>query len=193
MSAELSRLLTAHVERSRDTVGTSQWCLDFARHEAGTGAAPNLAPSSGTSASASSAATASGWSDRTGRARRRCSSCRPAEIEPDSGKVIRAKTLEGIVIDQQRKLLSPEKRVRDIIADGGDWVEVRGEKKHIKGYLKDFLFDPNMSEARVGTLSGRRAIAAAAGARICPRIPICWCSTNRPTISTLKRSTCCRR
>ncbi len=76
------------------------------------------------------------------------------EIEPDSGKVIRAKTLDGIVIDQQRKLLSPEKRVRDIVADGGDWVDVRGTRKHIKGYLKDFLFDPEMSEARVGTLSG---------------------------------------
>jgi ATP-binding cassette subfamily F protein uup len=76
------------------------------------------------------------------------------EIEPDSGTVTRARTLDGIVIDQQRKLLAPDKRVRDIVADGGDWVEVRGEKKHLKGYLKDFLFDPNMSEARVGTLSG---------------------------------------
>ena len=76
------------------------------------------------------------------------------EIEPDSGTVTRAATLDGIVIDQQRALLQPEKRVRDIIADGGDWVEVRGVKKHVRGYLKDFLFDPNMIDARVGTLSG---------------------------------------
>jgi ATP-binding cassette subfamily F protein uup len=76
------------------------------------------------------------------------------EVEPDSGSVSRAKTLSGIVIDQQRALLQPDKRVRDILADGGDWVEVRGVKKHIKGYLKDFLFDPSLSEARVGTLSG---------------------------------------
>lgn len=76
------------------------------------------------------------------------------EIQPDSGSVTRAKTLDGIVIDQQRALLQPEKRVRDILADGGDWIEVRGVKKHIKGYLKDFLFDPSLSEARVGTLSG---------------------------------------
>ena len=76
------------------------------------------------------------------------------EIEPDSGTVTRAKTLDGIVIDQQRALLQPDKRVRDILADGGDWIEVRGVKKHIKGYLKDFLFDPSLSEARVGTLSG---------------------------------------
>ncbi len=76
------------------------------------------------------------------------------EIAPDEGSVSLAKTLTGIVIDQQRALLSPEKRVRDILADGGDWVEVRGVKKHIQGYLKEFLFDPNMTEARIGTLSG---------------------------------------
>jgi ATP-binding cassette subfamily F protein uup len=44
------------------------------------------------------------------------------EIEPDEGEVTRAKTLSGTVIDQQRSLLSPEKRVRDVLADGGDWV-----------------------------------------------------------------------
>jgi len=76
------------------------------------------------------------------------------EIEPDEGKVTLAPTLDGIVIDQQRSLLSPEKRVRDILADGGDWVEVRGVKKHIQGYLKDFLFDPGVVEASVGALSG---------------------------------------
>jgi ABC transport system ATP-binding/permease protein len=76
------------------------------------------------------------------------------DLEPDSGSIVRAKTLTGIVIDQQRQLLSPEKRVRDILADGGDWVTVKGEKKHIIGYLKDFLFDPNLAEARIGTLSG---------------------------------------
>ncbi|WOF42805.1 ATP-binding cassette domain-containing protein [Sphingopyxis indica] len=76
------------------------------------------------------------------------------EIEPDEGKVTLAPTLDGIVIDQQRSLLSPEKRVRDILADGGDWVEVRGVKKHIQGYLKDFLFDPGVVEANVGALSG---------------------------------------
>jgi ABC transport system ATP-binding/permease protein len=76
------------------------------------------------------------------------------EIEPDEGRIQRAKTLNGIVIDQQRKLLTPEKTVRDVLADGGDWVEVRGVKKHIQGYLKDFLFDPGLVEAKVGTLSG---------------------------------------
>jgi ATP-binding cassette subfamily F protein uup len=76
------------------------------------------------------------------------------EIAPDTGKVTLAKTLNGIVIDQQRALLMPDKTVRDVLAGGGDWIEVRGVKKHIQGYLKEFLFEPGLADARVGTLSG---------------------------------------
>jgi ATP-binding cassette subfamily F protein uup len=76
------------------------------------------------------------------------------ELAPDSGKVTQAKTLSGIVIDQQRKLMEPQKRVKDVLANGGDWIDVRGAKKHIKGYLKEFLFDPALTEAPVGSLSG---------------------------------------
>ena len=76
------------------------------------------------------------------------------ECAPDEGLITLAKTLHGVMIDQQRSLMSPEKRVRDILAEGGDWVEVRGVRKHIQGYLKDFLFDPGMVDARIGTLSG---------------------------------------
>ena len=76
------------------------------------------------------------------------------ELAPDSGSVTLAKTLSGIVIDQQRKLMEPDKRVRDVLAHGGDWIEVRGHKKHIKGYLKEFLFDPALVDAPIGSLSG---------------------------------------
>ena len=76
------------------------------------------------------------------------------ELEPDSGTVTLAKTLTPVVIDQQRSLMAPDKRVRDVLAEGGDWIDVQGVRKHIHGYLKDFLFDPGMVEARVGTLSG---------------------------------------
>jgi ATP-binding cassette subfamily F protein uup len=76
------------------------------------------------------------------------------ELKPDAGTITQAKTLSGIVIDQQRKLMEPTRRVRDVLAEGGDWIEVRGAKKHIKGYLKEFLFDPSLTEAPVGSLSG---------------------------------------
>ncbi|MGN6848714.1 MAG: ABC-F family ATP-binding cassette domain-containing protein, partial [Sphingomicrobium sp.] len=76
------------------------------------------------------------------------------ELAPDSGKVTRARTLSGIVIDQQRKLMEPQRRVKDVLANGGDWIDVRGSKKHIKGYLKEFLFDPALTDAPIGSLSG---------------------------------------
>jgi ATP-binding cassette subfamily F protein uup len=76
------------------------------------------------------------------------------ELAPDSGTVKLAKTLDGIVIDQQRKLMAPEKTVREVLADGNDWIDVQGVRKHIHGYLKEFLFEPSIADAKVGTLSG---------------------------------------
>lgn len=76
------------------------------------------------------------------------------ETKPDVGTITLSPTLTGIVIDQQRKLLTPEKKVRDVLADGSDWIDVRGVRKHVQGYLKEFLFDPELIEARIGTLSG---------------------------------------
>ncbi|MEL7189396.1 MAG: ATP-binding cassette domain-containing protein [Pseudomonadota bacterium] len=76
------------------------------------------------------------------------------EIAPDSGKITRARTLSGVMIDQQRKLLEPGASVRDILAEGGDWIDVRGARKHVQAYLKDFLFDPKIVDTKVGILSG---------------------------------------
>jgi ABC transport system ATP-binding/permease protein len=76
------------------------------------------------------------------------------ELRPDNGTVTQARSLSGIVIDQQRKLMELSRRVKDVLANGGDWIEVRGSKKHIKGYLKEFLFDPAIADAPIGSLSG---------------------------------------
>jgi len=76
------------------------------------------------------------------------------EIAPDGGTVTLAKSLDSVIIDQQRSLMAPDKTVREVLASGGDWVEVLGEKKHVIGYLRDFLFAPDIIDALVGTLSG---------------------------------------
>ena len=76
------------------------------------------------------------------------------QMEADSGTIRQAKSLDMIFIDQQRSLMQPDKRVRDVLAEGGDWIDVRGVRKHVHGYLKEFLFDPSLAEAKVGTLSG---------------------------------------
>ncbi|MFA6112926.1 MAG: ATP-binding cassette domain-containing protein [Sphingomonas sp.] len=76
------------------------------------------------------------------------------ELAPDAGHIRLAKTLDAIVIDQQRSLMAPDKTVREVLADGGDWIEVQGVKKHVIGYLKEFLFEPGLVDAMIGTLSG---------------------------------------
>jgi ATP-binding cassette subfamily F protein uup len=76
------------------------------------------------------------------------------ELEPDTGSVTHARTLSGVMIDQQRKLLEPNATVRQILAEGGDWIDVRGVRKHVMAYLKDFLFDPGLVDTKVGILSG---------------------------------------
>ncbi|MEE4155188.1 MAG: ATP-binding cassette domain-containing protein [Erythrobacter sp.] len=76
------------------------------------------------------------------------------ELEPDTGSVTHARTLSGVMIDQQRKLLEPQATVRQILAEGGDWIDVRGVRKHVMAYLKDFLFDPGLVDTKVGILSG---------------------------------------
>jgi ATP-binding cassette subfamily F protein uup len=76
------------------------------------------------------------------------------EIEPDTGTVTHARTLPGVMIDQQRKLLEPGATVRQILAEGGDWIDVRGVRKHVQAYLQDFLFDPGLVDTKVGILSG---------------------------------------
>ena len=76
------------------------------------------------------------------------------EIEPDTGTVEISKKLTGVMIDQQRSLLKGDKTVRQVLAEGGDWVDVRGVRKHVQGYLKEFLFDPGVVDTKVGIMSG---------------------------------------
>ncbi|MEN3747171.1 ATP-binding cassette domain-containing protein [Sphingomonas sp. HF-S3] len=76
------------------------------------------------------------------------------EMAPDEGHVRLAKTLDGVIIDQQRSLMEPTKTVRDVLTQGGEWIDVLGVKKHLHGYLKEFLFEPTLADAKIGTLSG---------------------------------------
>ena len=76
------------------------------------------------------------------------------ELEPDSGTVEIAQTLTGVMIDQQRSLLGEGKTVRQVLAEGGDWIDVRGNRKHVQGYLKEFLFDPGIVDTKIDILSG---------------------------------------
>jgi ATP-binding cassette subfamily F protein uup len=76
------------------------------------------------------------------------------QLAPDSGSIRRAPNLDAIIIDQHRTRLAPGATVRDVLADGGEWLDVRGAKTHLAGYLKDYLFDPGVIDAPVASFSG---------------------------------------
>ena len=76
------------------------------------------------------------------------------EIEPDSGTVKLGTKLSVAYFDQFRTQLDEEMSVADTISQGGDFVEIGGERKHVISYLEDFLFAPARSRSPVKSLSG---------------------------------------
>ena len=76
------------------------------------------------------------------------------KISPDSGSVKLGTNLEVAYFDQQRESLDSTKTVKESIADGNDYVQIAGERRHVVGYLGDFLFPPHYMNAKVSRLSG---------------------------------------
>jgi ATP-binding cassette subfamily F protein uup len=76
------------------------------------------------------------------------------ELPPDSGTVRLGTGIELAYFDQMREQLDPEKSVFDSIADGAEFVEIGAARKHVIGYLQDFLFPPDRVRTPVAALSG---------------------------------------
>ena len=76
------------------------------------------------------------------------------ELQPDGGTIRIGTGLEVAYFDQLREQLDPERSVFDSIADGADFIEVNGARKHVTGYLQDFLFPPDRARTPVKALSG---------------------------------------
>ena len=87
-------------------------------------------------------------------------------LPPDQGTVKLGANLAIVTLDQQRASLDPAATLSDTLTGGGgDQVEVAGEKRHVIGYMKDFLFLPEQARTPVASLSGgergRLALACA--------------------------------
>ena len=76
------------------------------------------------------------------------------EIQPTAGSIRCGTKLEIAYFDQYRADLDPEKSVMDNVADGKQDIEVNGVKRHVLGYLQDFLFSPKRAMTPVKALSG---------------------------------------
>lgn len=76
------------------------------------------------------------------------------ELQPTSGSIRCGTKLEVAYFDQYRAELDLEKTVMDNVADSKQDVEVNGVKRHVLGYLQDFLFPPKRAMTPVKALSG---------------------------------------
>jgi ATP-binding cassette subfamily F protein uup len=76
-------------------------------------------------------------------------------LEPDEGAITISPTARLASLDQRRDSLNDEWTLKEAMTDGrGDIIEVAGEKKHVMGYLKDFLFTPEQTRTPIRVLSG---------------------------------------
>ncbi|MDO4430558.1 MAG: ABC transporter ATP-binding protein [Lonepinella koalarum] len=76
------------------------------------------------------------------------------QIQPTQGSIRCGTKLDIAYFDQYRVDLDPEKTVMDNVADGKQDIEVNGIKRHVLGYLQDFLFPPKRAMTPVKALSG---------------------------------------
>ncbi len=75
-------------------------------------------------------------------------------LAPDSGSVRLGTNLQVAYFDQLRGQLDPEQTVAATVCPTSDWIEVGGSRRHVIGYLGDFLFPPQRAESPVKMLSG---------------------------------------
>src|SRR5690348_12151214 len=76
------------------------------------------------------------------------------EIQPDAGKLRLGARVVPAYFDQLRAALDEEATLADTISPGSDTIEIEGTRKHVIGYLGDFLFAPERARAPVKSLSG---------------------------------------
>ena len=76
------------------------------------------------------------------------------ELEADAGEVRLGTKLEVAYFDQFRTQLDPEATLAEVISPGSEYVEFRGARQHVIGYLGDFLFAPERARSPVKSLSG---------------------------------------
>ncbi|MFB4373960.1 ABC-F family ATP-binding cassette domain-containing protein [Agrobacterium tumefaciens] len=77
------------------------------------------------------------------------------QLQPDSGTVKLGTNLAIATLDQKREDLNPNDTLAHYLTDGrGENLLVNGELKHVTGYMKDFLFQPEQARTPIRNLSG---------------------------------------
>ena len=77
-----------------------------------------------------------------------------AEPKPAAGNLVHGTNLQIAYSDQLRAQLDDSQSLSDNVAPGQDYVMLNGMRRHIIGYLQDFLFEPERARQPVRSLSG---------------------------------------
>jgi len=75
-------------------------------------------------------------------------------MPPETGSVRHGTNLQVVYFDQLRAQLDEQKTVRENIVSGNDFIIFNGRRRHVIGYLQDFLFSPERCRTPVYVLSG---------------------------------------
>ncbi|MBP2443226.1 ABC-F family ATP-binding cassette domain-containing protein [Rhizobium leguminosarum] len=77
------------------------------------------------------------------------------QLSPDSGTIKLGTNLEIATLDQKREDLDREDTLANYLTDGrGENLLVNGEQRHVTGYMKEFLFQPEQARTPIRSLSG---------------------------------------
>ena len=76
------------------------------------------------------------------------------QLQPDRGEISLGTNLEIAYFDQHRIQLRDDLNALDNVSEGREFIEINGSRKHIIGYLQDFLFTPDRARAPITALSG---------------------------------------
>jgi ATP-binding cassette subfamily F protein uup len=76
------------------------------------------------------------------------------QLTPQSGQVEQGTKLEVAYFDQYRNTLREDWNALDNVSEGQEFIEINGGRKHVLGYLQDFLFTPERARAPITRLSG---------------------------------------
>ena len=77
------------------------------------------------------------------------------EIAPDRGRIKHGTGLHIAYFDQHRAVLDESLSARDNVAGGASFIDLgSGGRRHVMGYLQDFLFSPARANAPISQLSG---------------------------------------
>ena len=76
------------------------------------------------------------------------------DLKPTSGEINIGTNLEIVFFDQLRSSLRDDWDALDNVSEGQEFIEINGGRKHVMGYLQDFLFSPDRARAPITKLSG---------------------------------------